>query len=144
MNALSEQLPQAALRALGVSARVLPAPAMALGAAIAANLLLAPGRGLRDLSGKRLRLELTSPPLTLGFVIHRGRMWPAPPSPWHACIRGTGESFLALLLQKEDADALFFDRRLCVEGDTELALQVRHAVDAAFFHYKKRLGSLFP
>jgi predicted lipid carrier protein YhbT len=37
--------------------------------------------------------------------------------------------FLLLALRKEDPDTLFFDRRLCVEGDTELGLIVKNALD---------------
>jgi len=38
--------------------------------------------------------------------------------------------FLALALRKEDADTLFFDRRLCMEGDTELGLLIKNTLDA--------------
>lgn len=37
--------------------------------------------------------------------------------------------FLLLALRKEDPDTLFFDRRLCVEGDTDLGLIVKNALD---------------
>ena len=37
--------------------------------------------------------------------------------------------FVLLALRKEDPDTLFFDRRLGVEGDTELGLIVKNALD---------------
>ena len=37
--------------------------------------------------------------------------------------------FLLLALRKDDPDTLFFDRRLCVEGDTDLGLIVKNALD---------------
>jgi len=38
--------------------------------------------------------------------------------------------FLMLALRKEDPDTLFFSRRLCMEGDTELGLLVKNTLDA--------------
>jgi predicted lipid carrier protein YhbT len=37
--------------------------------------------------------------------------------------------FLALLLREEDADTLFFSRRLLMEGATELGLLVKNTLD---------------
>ena len=109
-----------------------------------ANILLVSDRSLEALSGTRICLEITNLSLALGFVIRGGRLWPAPPIPWKTCIRGDVRSFLALLLKTEDADALFFDRRLCVEGDTGIALQLRHALESAIYRHKKRLRAVLP
>lgn len=38
--------------------------------------------------------------------------------------------FLSLALRDEDSDTLFFQRRLCLEGDTELGLQLKNVLDA--------------
>jgi len=38
--------------------------------------------------------------------------------------------FLALALRREDPDTLFFSRRLVLEGDTELGLALKNALDA--------------
>lgn len=40
------------------------------------------------------------------------------------------EDFLRLALRLEDPDALFFDRRLIIEGDTELGLAAKNLLDA--------------
>ncbi|MGC2048204.1 MAG: SCP2 sterol-binding domain-containing protein, partial [Gallionella sp.] len=37
--------------------------------------------------------------------------------------------FLMLALRKEEPDTLFFSRRLCMEGDTELGLLVKNTLD---------------
>jgi predicted lipid carrier protein YhbT len=37
---------------------------------------------------------------------------------------------VALALRREDPDTLFFSRRLVLEGDTELGLVVKNALDA--------------
>ncbi len=46
-------------------------------------------------------------------------------------VRGTLLSLLDLLQGRVDGDALFFSRELVIEGDTELVLALRNAVDAA-------------
>jgi len=50
--------------------------------------------------------------------------------------------FLLLALRKEDPDTLFFDRRLCVEGDTELGLIVKNALDRVDPPFPARLLDL--
>ncbi|HLF39140.1 MAG TPA: SCP2 sterol-binding domain-containing protein [Burkholderiales bacterium] len=47
----------------------------------------------------------------------------------HVTVSAGVREFLLLALRKEDPDTLFFDRRLCVEGDTELGLIVKNALD---------------
>ena len=144
MTLLSDIVSQTAPRALDLGAKIVPAPAIALCGALMANALLLSDHSLEGLSGTRVRLEVTNPHVALGFVIRNARLWPPPQIPWTTCIRGEMRSFLALLMQTEDADALFFDRRLCVEGDTGVALQLRHALESAIYRQKKRLRSLLP
>ena len=45
-------------------------------------------------------------------------------------ISADARDFLLLGLRREDADTLFFNRRLTLEGDTELGLFVKNALDA--------------
>jgi len=47
----------------------------------------------------------------------------------HVTISAGAPEFLLLALRKEDPDTLFFDRRLSIEGDTELGLIVKNALD---------------
>ena len=49
--------------------------------------------------------------------------------PGEACIRGGWREFLQLLGREQDPDTLFFQRRLLVEGDTELGLWVKNLLD---------------
>ncbi|MHB8253012.1 MAG: ubiquinone anaerobic biosynthesis accessory factor UbiT [Acidiferrobacter sp.] len=143
MSFLTDVIDRTAPRAFGLGVKIVPAPAIALAGALTANLLLGRDQPLTTLSGSRICLEVTTPHLVLGFVIRGGRLWPAPPSPWDVCIRGEMPAFLALLLQTEDADALFFDRRLAVEGETEIALQIRHALEGAIYRRQKWVRTLF-
>jgi predicted lipid carrier protein YhbT len=43
---------------------------------------------------------------------------------------GTSSDLLLLASRREDADTLFFQRRLRIEGDTELGLQIKNLIDA--------------
>lgn len=47
-----------------------------------------------------------------------------------ALIRGDLSAFIQLANRSEDPDSLFFQRRLCIEGDTDLALEVKNLLDA--------------
>ncbi len=131
-----------ATRLIEVGGDIVPAPLLALATATVGNIALGRDSSLMPLSGRRVCLEFTQPAVKLGFVIHMGRLWPASASSWEVCIRGDAASFLALLLQTEDADALFFDRRLSIEGDTALGLHLRHALDKALYRRQKLLDKV--
>jgi predicted lipid carrier protein YhbT len=45
-------------------------------------------------------------------------------------IRGSVYDFLLLAARREDADTLFFQRRLRVQGNTELGLEVKNFLDS--------------
>lgn len=49
----------------------------------------------------------------------------------HATIRGPLETLIALAEGKVDGDALFFSRQLVIEGDTEVVVALRNAIDGA-------------
>ena len=51
-------------------------------------------------------------------------------APADVTIRSTVSGFLALALRREDADTLFFTRRLVMTGDTEVGLVVKNVLDA--------------
>lgn len=48
-----------------------------------------------------------------------------------ATIRGPLETLIALAEGKVDGDALFFSRQLVIEGDTEVVVALRNAIDGA-------------
>jgi O2-independent ubiquinone biosynthesis accessory factor UbiT len=55
-------------------------------------------------------------------------------------IRASAYDFVQLARRKEDPDTLFFNRRLVMEGDTELGLAVKNmldAIDAPIFSIEK-------
>jgi predicted lipid carrier protein YhbT len=47
-----------------------------------------------------------------------------------ATIRATGAALWRLLRGTDDADRLFFERTLVMEGDTEFALRLKNTLDA--------------
>jgi predicted lipid carrier protein YhbT len=50
--------------------------------------------------------------------------------PFALAIRAEARDFWLLATRQEDPDTLFFGRRLLMEGDTELGLTVKNALDA--------------
>lgn len=50
-----------------------------------------------------------------------------------ATISAEARDFLALAMREQDPDTLFFNRRLTMEGDTELALLVKNTLDGIDF-----------
>lgn len=57
-------------------------------------------------------------------------------------ISASARDFVLLALRKEDPDTLFFDRRLVIEGDTELGLLVKNALDRVDLPLPPRLTTL--
>ncbi|MCK2045372.1 MULTISPECIES: SCP2 domain-containing protein [Chromohalobacter] len=80
------------------------------------------------LDGRRitLRVEELDAVLTLG--LEAGRLVLCREA-GEATIRGGWREFLCLATRHEDPDALFFQRRLLIEGDTELGLTVKNLLD---------------
>ncbi|MCM1512851.1 MAG: SCP2 sterol-binding domain-containing protein [Oxalobacter formigenes] len=83
------------------------------------------------LAGKLLRLTVTDMGLHFNFLwagngFVAGRHVEKPDLVISAC----AHDFMLLALQKEDADTLFFSRRLVMEGDTELGVLLKNTIDA--------------
>lgn len=82
------------------------------------------------LAGKKMRLRVTDAQLTFDFEWQGGR--------FTAChnkadadltISASAHDFVLLARRQEDPDTLFFNRRLSMEGDTELGLLVKNTID---------------
>ncbi|MFN3987729.1 MAG: SCP2 domain-containing protein [Rhodocyclaceae bacterium] len=122
----------------GVVARVLAhlpqqPPAFALVTALnLARGRILPEDALAPLEGRRLRLHVRDAGLTLDFTLAAGgfRTLPARPAAPDLTLSANLRDYLALALREEDADTLFFGRRLLMEGDTELGLLVKNTLDA--------------
>lgn len=90
-----------------------------------------PREPLEPLIGKRLMIRVRDAGLSLRFTMGRRNFHPSfdPRTP-DLTISARARDFLALMAREEDADTLFFSRRLLMEGDTELGLLVKNTLDA--------------
>jgi len=113
--------------------RLLPQPLLSRGTGRLIDLLLAgplATGALDDLAGRRLGVEVTD--LELRWVVAIGARRIdvlGPDAEAESTVRGTATDLLLLASRLEDADTLFFQRRLQVTGDTELGLAVRNLLD---------------
>jgi predicted lipid carrier protein YhbT/chorismate mutase len=83
---------------------------------------------LAFLQGRHLGIEVTD--LALRWVVTLdGDRLRAVGLPAEACVRGTATDLLLLAGRLEDADTLFFQRRLVLTGDTELGLTARNLLE---------------
>mgnify|MGYP002621809831 FL=1 len=80
------------------------------------------------LEGRRITLAIEDLGLALTLTLEGERLRVCA-EPGEATIRGGWREFLCLATRREDPDALFFQRRLLIEGDTELGLMVKNLLD---------------
>jgi O2-independent ubiquinone biosynthesis accessory factor UbiT len=80
---------------------------------------------------KKLRIHVRDARLTFDFA-WTGRRFAAcaKQQATDLVLSASAHDFLRLAQRQEDPDTLFFSRRLSIEGDTELGLVVKNALDA--------------
>lgn len=76
-----------------------------------------------------LRVEITDAQLSWCIGFDGQSLLVEPERPADACIRGQLREFLLLASRAEDPDSLFFQRRLMIEGDTEIGLEAKNLMD---------------
>ena len=143
-RSLAAALPRTLARLPGVSRlpwpgplALVPAPVERAAAEAAVNRALASQLADGDvefLEGRSLRIRI----LDLGcdwLVTKRGPRlaFRAGRDGAEATFAGDARSLLLLAARREDPDTLFFQRRLVIEGDTELGLQVKNLIDSIDF-----------
>lgn len=80
---------------------------------------------------KKLRIHVRDARLTFDFSWNGSRFAACPAGAQaDLTISANAYDFLLLAQRREDPDTLFFSRRLSMEGDTELGLVVKNALDA--------------
>ncbi|MDD2711863.1 MAG: SCP2 sterol-binding domain-containing protein [Simplicispira sp.] len=80
---------------------------------------------------KRLRIHVRDARVTFDFTWTGGAFAPrARHADIDLCIAASAHDFVRLAQRQEDPDTLFFNRRLSMEGDTELGLVVKNTLDA--------------
>lgn len=121
-------------RIIGAAASRLPQLPPTFGLTSALNLALdriLPREPLEPLVGKLVCLRVTDGGLTLNFTLTEKGFRPAVSrSKPDLTISAATRDFIALALREEDPDTLFFNRRLVMEGDTDLGLLVKNTLDA--------------
>jgi O2-independent ubiquinone biosynthesis accessory factor UbiT len=83
------------------------------------------------LLGKKLRIHVRDARLTFDFTCTGARFVASgKQDATDLTISANAQDFMRLAQRLEDPDTLFFNRRLSMEGDTELGLVVKNAIDA--------------
>ena len=107
-------------------------PAFAL--SLALNRLLLPklpADARAALSHRGVEVAVTDIGLALRLQLGERGFAPAPSSlPVVLRIAASGPSYVRLLSGRDDADRLFFERALVMEGDTEMGLVLKNTLDA--------------
>lgn len=98
---------------------------------------------LKDLEGKRLCIHVTDIPLTLSFTINHSQLFRSRSDHWNARISGEFADFWLLATRAEDPDTLFFNRRLNIEGSTEVSLTIKNLLDALDFDWSAHINDVF-
>jgi len=83
------------------------------------------------LAGKKLRLCVIDAQSAFDFEWRNGRFMACQnAAAADLTISASAHDFVLLARRKEDPDTLFFNRRLAMQGDTELGLLVKNTIDA--------------
>lgn len=118
----------------------LPAYPPAAVAAVALNVWFGEmlnAKNLPQARGKVIAIDVRDTGLKLAFAVEDGGLVARGAVRPDATISAEAPDFLALARREEDPDALFFNRRLTMEGDTEVALLVKNTLDAIDFRALK-------
>lgn len=123
-----------ALRAVGIPGRLVPYSAQRRVVTVALNQAFRePLRHdeLAFLEGKKVRIRVTDLCLDWLIRVEPGRFSMIDRTLGEdVTISGTAPDFILLATRLADPDTLFFQRRICIEGDTELGLGVKNTMDS--------------
>jgi len=93
-------------------------------------------RRLGEIDGKAIRIHVTDVPMCYQLAIRNGSLRPIAKDRADATISGTLVDFWMLATRSEDPDTLFFNRRLVIEGDTEVGLHIKNLLDGLEFDWR--------
>lgn len=82
------------------------------------------------LDGKWLKVEVTDLKLVWFISLQEGQLIVSRDAVADVSISSNANELILIAARKEDPDTLFFQRRLVIEGDTELGLYVKNLMDA--------------
>lgn len=84
-----------------------------------------------NLYGRTFQIHVEDLGLRLSFRCENGRFKAIQQQATDVSLSACAMDFLKLATALEDADTLFFRRRLRIEGDTELGIAVKYWIDAS-------------
>jgi predicted lipid carrier protein YhbT len=119
---------------LGRIGRVLPQWPHSAALSTALNTAVAGGVLRRDdlqiIDGRVVRIVVADGGSMASVTYQKGRFKPvAADEVADVTFQAPMSAFLQLMLRQEDPDTLFFNRRLLIEGDTELGLAMKNMLD---------------
>jgi len=83
------------------------------------------------LEGRRLAVQLEDCGVCWVFTLRSGRLYVLPqPVLSEVSIRARTAEFIMLAMRRMDADTLFFQQRLAIDGDVALGLSLKNFLDA--------------
>lgn len=90
---------------------------------------------LRELDNRTVTIHISDIPWEMHFLIRDRQVLPGRGDASDVIISGRLQSFIELLGGKEDPDALFFQRHLNMEGDTETGVHVKNLLDSLDYNW---------
>lgn len=81
------------------------------------------------LTGRSIALAVCDIDLYRLITLDRGHLRVRTAGGGEVTIRGRFREFLLMATRREDPDTLFFERRVAIEGDTELGLHLKNLLD---------------
>ncbi|AHM75978.1 ubiquinone anaerobic biosynthesis accessory factor UbiT [Yersinia hibernica] len=85
---------------------------------------------LAFLESRWLKIEVRDLALQWFMTVENGRLVVSQQAEADVSFSGDANDLILIAARKEDPDTLFFQRRLRIEGDTELGLYVKNLMDA--------------
>lgn len=82
------------------------------------------------LEGRWLGIEVSDLELCWSVTLQQGKLQVAERAEADVWFRGNANDLVLIAARRQDPDTLFFQRRLLIEGDTELGLEVKNLMDA--------------
>lgn len=87
-------------------------------------------RGEMDfLDDRQLQIWISDADIRLTFGMQQGRLALTRSKTADTLIRGQLSAFILLASRNEDPDTLFFQRRIVIEGNTDLGLEMKNVLD---------------
>jgi len=134
MSAIGEIVRPIARRIAAIPGRLIPyaaqKPALSLALNQAFRQPLRHGE-MEFLQDARVRIKVTDLCLDWLIRVDKDRFTPINRNDRHdVVVTGTSLDFLLLAARRADPDTLFFQRRIRIEGDTELGLGVKNTMDS--------------